>query len=79
MIPQSTINACVKAYYGSMESTDYGKIQAVLLAYESITRASEAGDCQMCIRCGQPTMHIGNLCFGCTKAIAAAPAPGGGL
>ena len=40
-------------------------------------RASEAGDCQMCIRCGQPTMHMGNLCFGCTKAIAAAPAPGG--
>lgn len=36
MIQQSTINACVKAYYGSNEDTDYGKIQAVLLAYESI-------------------------------------------
>lgn len=39
MIPQSTINACVKAWYAasmSGEDTDYGKIQAVLMAYESI-------------------------------------------
>jgi hypothetical protein len=43
MIPQSTINACVKAYYGSMESTDYGKIQAVLMAYESM-KATPPGE-----------------------------------
>lgn len=42
MIPQSTINACVKAYYGSMEETDYGKIQAVLLAYESMKATQPA-------------------------------------
>lgn len=23
---------------------------------------------QNCRECGQPTMHIGNLCFGCSKA-----------
>jgi hypothetical protein len=39
MIPQSTINACIKAWYGSIESTDYGKMQAVLLAYESMRPA----------------------------------------
>lgn len=42
MIPQSTINACVKAWYGTSEDTDYGKVQAVLMVYEQLrTDASE--------------------------------------
>lgn len=36
MIPANKIEACIKAFYGSGEETTYGKIQAVLTAYESM-------------------------------------------
>lgn len=26
------------------------------------------GTNQLCVECGQPTMHMGNLCFACGKA-----------
>lgn len=38
-------------------------------AYPGNTLAHDGGgEFEICVECGQPTMHMGNICFTCTKA-----------